>query len=150
VSNKWNIKIDESENPNMRGFFVSVENNGEYVGAIKGIINNFDKAISEGRNIILSSIKQHDDKIKYAKVAQDLFTKKYLYNNMYNEIYGVGIQHEGNTESGEPYLNVLMNTKNDYLMKLIPDEISVPNTPFTYKIKKEYSDKIVAQTQQSK
>jgi len=143
AKNNWNIKIAESENPKLRGFYVTVENNGEYIGGIKGIIPDFNRAIEEGKGLIISQIKRLQEKIKYAKQAQEIFTRQFLFNKMLDGVYGVGIHYD---EKGLPYLNVLMNTDNEYLMKLIPDKILVPHTTFEYEIKKEKSDKIVAQS----
>jgi len=140
--NDWNIKISESDKPNMRGFYVTVERNGEYVGGIKGIIPDFNRAVEEGKGMIISNIKRLHEKIKYANHASDIFVRKFLMNKMIDGIYGIGVF---NDENGDPYLEVSMNTKNEYLMKLVPDEIEVPHTIFKYKIKKVYGEKSVAQ-----
>lgn len=128
MKNNWNIKISEIPN---RGFGVSVENNGEYAGAIKGWVSTFDKALQEGKNIVLSAIKQKQNKKKYAKSAQDLFTKRYLMNDMFRGIYGVDVQSD---EKGEPILVVGMDTTDEHINKLVPDDISVGL--YKYNIKK--------------
>lgn len=108
MKNNWNIKISESEKL-LNGFFVSVENNGKYVGAIKGVVGSFSKALEAGRDIVMTSIKQSDNKKKHVKQALDLFSKRYVLNDMFGGIYGAGVQYD---ENGEPYINVLMDTTN--------------------------------------
>ena len=141
MANKWNIKIDETDKP-FKGFFVSVENNGEYVGAIKGAIQGFDRAIQEGKMIIMNHIKQMENKLHHARIAQSIFSKEFLMNPMYKGIYGIGIMAD---EKNEPYLEVMMDTTNEYLSKLVPNKISVPNTPFEFSVKKVYGEQSVAQ-----
>lgn len=143
MANKWSIKISESENPNLKGFYVTVENNDKYVGGIKGIISDFNRAIEEGKAIILSEIKSQQDKMRFANQALDIFTKKFLMNKMLNGIYGAGVFLD---EKGEPYIEASMDTKNEYLMKLVPDTIEVPHTPFKYNINKVYGEQAVAQS----
>ena len=142
MAKNWEIKISESDNPELRGFYVTVESNGEYVGGIKGIISDFNRAVEEGKNIILSQVKILKEKIKHAKHAQDIIAKQFLMNKMLSGIYGVGIMFD---ENGEPYLEVSMNTNNEYLMQLVPNSIIVPNTMFEYKIQKVYGEQSVAQ-----
>lgn len=146
MGNKWNIKIEESESPVLRGLFVSVENNGKYVGAIKGVVRSLDEALKEGKNIILMTIRQQKAKKDNVKKAKDIISKEFLLSGMYDGIYGVGTRYEGDTESGDPYISVLMNTNNKYLMQLVPEKITEPTSMITYKIKKEFSEPIVAQT----
>ncbi len=141
MSNEWNIKISELGLP-QKGFFVSVDRNGENVGAVKGAIPDFSRAIEEGKNIILSKVKVLQNKIKHAKQAQDIFSQQFLMNKMLSGIYGVGIMFD---EKGEPYLEVSMNTNNEYLMQLVPDKITVPNTMFEYDIQKVFGEPSVAQ-----
>lgn len=145
MKNNWNIKISESEKP-LNGFFVSVENNGKYVGAIKGVVGSFSKALEAGRDIVLTSIKQSDNKRKHAKQALDLFSKRYVLNDMFGGIYGAGVQYG---ENGEPYINVLMDTTNEHLMKIIPNSISIPSVVSEYKVVKEQSTPVIAQQKQA-
>ncbi len=109
---------------------------------IKGIIPDFNRAVEEAKGIVISNIKILQNKIKYANQASDIFAKQFLFNKMLDGIYGVGVFYD---EKGEPYLEVSMNTNNQYLTQLVPDEITVPHTMFTYKIKKVYSEQSVAQ-----
>ena len=143
MKNNWIIKISETDVP-MKGFGVSVENNGEAIDSLKGAVRTFDDALAQGKQIVFARLKQIADKRKYATHAKDLFAKTYLMNHKGVDIQGVYGVGTGTDENGDAILIVAMDTTNPYTMKLVPDSIELPKTPFTYKIKKEYGEQAIA------
>jgi hypothetical protein len=131
MSNAWNIKITESNSP--KGFLVAVDNNGEYVGGIRGVIHNFDKAVSAGKDIVMSHIKFKDTRNKRVFAVNDMFIKKFIHSGHYNGVYNSVVKVD---EKGSPYLEVTMNTDNSNLDKLIPDVVTDPKTKYDYRVVK--------------
>jgi hypothetical protein len=75
--NNWNIKISEVTSPS-RGFIVTIENNGEFIAKGRGISSNFDRAISESKNIVQNWMKFNDTRKKRAVVVNDDFIKSFI------------------------------------------------------------------------
>jgi hypothetical protein len=138
AKNNWNIKISETDKP-LKGFFVTVENNGKPVGAMKSVLKDFNKSIRAAEKIVISEIGRQKEYKALAKAAQALFTQEFLHSGIYKNVYAVGVEED--KVSGEPYLNVLMDTNNKYLLKLVPDSIKLPNG-FEYKVVKTFSQPI--------
>lgn len=130
--NNWNIKISETNLQN-GGFMLSVENNGQVVLTPKNLYKSFDKAVDDAQKIIRNRIAFFRERNKRAVFANELFVRKYINSGMYNGVYRSLIKVD---TSGNPYIEVTMNTDNQNLDKLIPNVITDPKTKIDYKIVK--------------
>ncbi|MBK7362828.1 MAG: hypothetical protein IPJ01_11070 [Micavibrio sp.] len=130
--NNWNIKISETNLQN-GGFMLSVENNGQVVLTPKNLYKSFDKAVDDAQKIIRNRIAFFRERNKRAVFANELFVRKYINSGMYNGVYRSLIKVD---TSGNPYIEVTMNTDNQNLDKLIPNVITDPKTRIDYKIVK--------------
>jgi len=130
--NTWNIKINEQTSP-IKGFVVSVERNGEYVGGVRGVIQNFEKAVNEGKNIVLSHVKFRDIRDKRASLVNESFIKRFIRSGNFVGIYNSIVKKD---DKGSPYLEVTMDVSNNRLVKLVPEYVTDPKTKIDYKIVK--------------
>ena len=130
--NNWNIKISEVTSPS-RGFIVTIENNGEFIAKGRGISSNFDRAISEGRNIVQNWMKFNDARKKRAVVVNDDFIKKFIRSGKFVGIYNSVVKQDA---KGVPFLEVTMNTDNQNLVSLVPNVLTDRKTMYDYKVVK--------------
>jgi hypothetical protein len=130
--NNWNIKISEVFSPS-RGFVVTIENNGEFIAKGRGISSNFDRAISEGRNIVQNWMKFNDARKKRAVVVNDDFIKKFIRSGKFVGIYNSVVKQDA---KGVPFLEVTMNTDNQNLVSLVPNVVTDRKTMNDYKVVK--------------
>ena len=128
--NNWNIKISEVTSPS-RGFSVTIENNGEFIAKGRGISSNFDRAISEGRNIVQNWMKFNDARKKRAVVVNDDFIKKFIRSGKFVGIYNSVVKQDA---KGVPFLEVTMNTDNQNLVSLVPNVVTDRKTMNEYKV----------------
>jgi hypothetical protein len=130
--NNWNIKISEVFSPS-RGFVVTIENNGEFIAKGRGISSNFDRAISEGRNIVQNWMKFNDARKKRAVVVNDDFIKRFIKSGKFVGIYNSVVKQDA---KGVPFLEVTMNTDNQNLVSLVPNVVTDRKTMNDYKVVK--------------
>ncbi len=130
--NNWNIKISEVFSPS-RGFVVTIENNGEFIAKGRGISSNFDRAISEGKNIVQNWMKFNDARKKRAVVVNDDFIKKFIRSGKFVGIYNSVVKQDA---KGVPFLEVTMNTDNQNLVSLVPNVVTDRKTMNDYKVVK--------------
>jgi hypothetical protein len=130
--NNWNIKISEVTSPS-RGFSVTIENNGEFIAKGRGISSNFDRAISEGRNIVQNWMKFNDARKKRAVVVNDDFIKRFIKSGKFVGIYNSVVKQDA---KGVPFLEVTMNTDNQNLVSLVPNVVTDRKTMNDYKVVK--------------
>jgi hypothetical protein len=130
--NNWNIKISEVFSPS-RGFVVTIENNGEFIAKGRGISSNFDRAISEGRNIVQNWMKFNDARKKRAVVVNDDFIKRFIKSGKFVGIYNSVVKQDS---KGVPFLEVTMNTDNQNLVSLVPNVVTDRKTMNDYKVVK--------------
>jgi hypothetical protein len=130
--NNWNIKISEVTSPS-RGFSVTIENNGEFIAKGRGISSNFDRAISEGKNIVQNWMKFNDARKKRAVVVNDDFIKNFIRSGKFVGIYNSVVKQDA---KGVPFLEVTMNTDNQNLVSLVPNVVTDRKTMNDYKVVK--------------
>lgn len=130
--NNWNIKISEVTSPS-RGFIVTIENNGEFIAKGRGISSNFDRAISESKNIVQNWMKFNDARKKRAVVVNDDFIKRFIRSGKFVGIYNSVVKQDS---KGVPFLEVTMNTDNQNLVSLVPNVLTDRKTMYDYKVVK--------------